>query len=294
MKMLDDINLFRFIVDSGSVLAASEKLNIPHKTLSRRIQILEDTINVRLFHRSPRKLILTDAGKKLYSTCSPLINKLTYHTEYIVNETKSSQGTLKICCPQILINFGFHEYLSKFLSLEPHINLLVEATTDVDSVNILEWDAVIMEGPLRSSSNIARKIGAFSYILVASSEYLQDKPQINTPLDLEGHDLLKSKSFLNWDLSSKNQEQYKVKNEPRLLMSELTGVKSSCLDGLGIALLPSWAVKLEVKNGHLEQILPHWSCETKELFLIYGHREHQPQKLVQFIDFIKSCALFKA
>ena len=71
---LDDLNLFRIIVENGTFTAASRKTQIPVATLTRHIQALEDSLNIRLLNRHARKLTLTDAGTKFYNETSPLIH----------------------------------------------------------------------------------------------------------------------------------------------------------------------------------------------------------------------------
>ena len=67
MKLLDDLNLFRLVVENGSYTAASRKSTVPVATMTRRIQALEDSLNIRLLNRHARKLSLTEAGEKFYT-----------------------------------------------------------------------------------------------------------------------------------------------------------------------------------------------------------------------------------
>ena len=76
MKLLDDLNLFRLVVENGSYTAASRKSTVPVATMTRRIQALEDSLNIRLLNRHARKLSLTEAGEKFYNECGPLLQKI--------------------------------------------------------------------------------------------------------------------------------------------------------------------------------------------------------------------------
>ena len=65
MKLLDDLNLFRLVVENGSYTAASRKSTVPVATMTRRIQALEDSLNIRLLNRHARKLSLTEPTDKI-------------------------------------------------------------------------------------------------------------------------------------------------------------------------------------------------------------------------------------
>ena len=80
---LDDLNLFRMVVENGSYTAASRKTQVPVATLTRRIQALEEGLNIRLLNRHARKLSLTEAGQKFYQDCAPLLQQLLDTTEHI-------------------------------------------------------------------------------------------------------------------------------------------------------------------------------------------------------------------
>lgn len=71
---LDDLNLFRLVVENGSYTATSRKTMIPVATITRRIQALEDSLNLRLLNRHARKLSLTEAGERFFGECSPYLS----------------------------------------------------------------------------------------------------------------------------------------------------------------------------------------------------------------------------
>lgn len=89
---LDDLNLFRLVVENGSYTSTSKKTMIPVATITRRIQALEDSLNLRLLNRHARKLTLTEAGERFYKDCSPLLERLASMTEEITDECRGASG----------------------------------------------------------------------------------------------------------------------------------------------------------------------------------------------------------
>ena len=74
--MFDEIEVFIKVAELGSFSAAASSLNLPQSTVSRRIQRLEDRLEVLLFNRTTRQVKLTTAGKEYYSQCVQIIKGL--------------------------------------------------------------------------------------------------------------------------------------------------------------------------------------------------------------------------
>src|SRR5450432_4676733 len=60
---LNQVSAFVRVVESGSFTAAARALGLPKSSVSRRVSTLETSLRVRLLQRSPRKLVLTEAGR---------------------------------------------------------------------------------------------------------------------------------------------------------------------------------------------------------------------------------------
>lgn len=181
LKYLDDLNIFGCIVRYGNFAEASKRLGIPAPTLTRRIQSLEDVLDVRLFNRNARKLVLTDAEHKFYQKCSPLIDEILLQTE---NENHG--GQLKLACPQNFINFGFQKFFSNFLKHNPDIDLYIETSTAPDELNAEDWDAFITPVEMNLNNVSFKKLGQITDILVASPQFISDSYDITKPEDLDG------------------------------------------------------------------------------------------------------------
>ena len=283
MKYLDDLNIFGCIVRYGNFAEASKRLGIPAPTLTRRIQSLEDVLDVRLFNRNARKLVLTDAGHKFYQKCSPLIDEILLQTENISNENENHGGQLKVACPQNFINFGFQKFFSNFLKHNPDIDLYIETSTAPDELNAEDWDAFITPVEMNLNNVSFKKLGQITDILVASPQFLSDSFDIIKPEDLDGCDLLKGKPLVDWKIYN-GPQFYENTSTPKLLINELMAVKQACLAGLGITLIPNVFVEKEIHKGTLVHLLPEWASKPRDVYIVYKDRIQQSKKLNIFID----------
>ena len=93
------IPIFVAVVESGSFSAAAERLSMTKSAVSKRVSSLEDNLGTRLFHRSTRKLTLTEAGEQF----SDYARNSLFIAQQGINATTLHQGkpkgTLKINAP---------------------------------------------------------------------------------------------------------------------------------------------------------------------------------------------------
>ena len=282
---LDDLNLFRMVVENGSYTGASRKTQVPVATLTRRIQALEECLNIRLLNRHARKLSLTEAGQKFYDDCAPLLQKLVDTTVHISEECKGAAGKLKIAAPSNLTKVMLQPMLSAFMLQHPAIDIALHMSSEPEQLEPTDWDVMFRVGPQRDSTLIARRINAVEDILVASPDYLKNHPEPKHAQDLHNHTLLKGNPLLRWRLTDSNGETVTINERGRFEANQLNVVRKACTAGLGITLMPDVMIEKYITSGELVRILENWSANPREVYLLYNHRDYQPEKLRLFIEF---------
>ncbi|MGF1760872.1 LysR family transcriptional regulator [Photobacterium sagamiensis] len=281
----DDLDLFRIVVDNGSYTATSRTTQVPVATLARRIRVLEECLSIRLLNRHARKLSLTEAGQKLYEECSPLLQQLVHTTEYISEECGGAAGKLRIAAPSNITKVMLQPMLNAFMTKHPVINIELFISNQFEQLNPTDWDVIFWIGPQRNSTLIARRITVVEDILVASPKYLAQNPALKHAHDLYSHMLLKGNPLLRWRLADNNGEIVTISGCGRFEASQLNVVRKACIDGLGIALMPDVILTKYIEQGQLVRILDNWSASSREVYLLYNHREYKPGKLRLFLEF---------
>ncbi|MDV7103160.1 LysR family transcriptional regulator [Vibrio sp. TH_r3] len=283
----DDLNLFRLVVENGSYTATYRKTLIPVATITRRIQALEDALNLRLLNRHARKLSLTEAGERFYNECSPLLKQLTATTEDITDDCRGAAGKLRISAPSNLTKRVILPMLSDFMAKFPEINIDLAMSNTSEQIDPTEWDVIFRVGPQRDSSLIARKIDSVKDILVASPNYLQkNQAPLNHPNDLAKHSLLKGQPLVKWQLSNKNGETAINTDKARFQANALNVVRRAADRGLGITLMPDIMLQEYFERGTLVRVLSEWSANPRDIYMLYNHKDHQPEKVRLLIDFV--------
>lgn len=109
--MIEHIVSFVAVVDAGGFSQAGGRLSLPKSTISHQVQQLEDRLGVRLLHRTPRVMHLTQEGGTSYQRCVRILAELEEAEEEIRQEPKEPTGTLRLSMP---IEFGM-QVLSSLL-----------------------------------------------------------------------------------------------------------------------------------------------------------------------------------
>ena len=283
---LDDLNLFRLVVENGSYTATSRKTMIPVATITRRIQALEDSLNLRLLNRHARKLSLTEAGERFFNECSPLLQRLSSTAEELTDVCKGASGKIRITAPSNLTKRMMMPMFSEFMTQYPDINIELMMNNQADQLDPTEWDVIFRVGPQRDSSLIARKISEVKDILIASPDYLAKNPAPSHAEELANHSLLKGYPLIKWQLSNSNEETVVNSEKGRFNANALNVVRQACSEGLGIALMPDVMIREYIEDGSLVQVLEDWSANPRDIYMLYNHKDHLPEKVRLFIDFV--------
>lgn len=99
--MLDDVRLadlrtFRLVVRHGGFSAAARATNSPQTTLSKRVATLEGALGVRLFHRSSRKVTLTEGGRRVYEWSQRILDDATEIADELASAKEEPRGPLRV------------------------------------------------------------------------------------------------------------------------------------------------------------------------------------------------------
>ncbi|MFU2317073.1 LysR family transcriptional regulator [Rahnella sp. PCH160] len=286
MLDLNDVALFVKVAESGSFAGAARRVGLPPNTLSRRVQHLEDTLNVRLLHRSTRKLTLTDAGKRLYEHSADKINGLHEVSRLLVGANQEPMGNIRVAAPADFFEIYLMEWIADFLSLYPGLYIdfvLSDTLSDMIAEGI---DVAFRGGVLKDSSLVARKISTGRRILAASQAFLD---QHGIPADI--HELgnfqcIRASNQSDqtvWHLTGEEGE-FEIEVGGRFCANTAQAQLKAALYGLGICLLPESLLQESLKNGRLVPVLPMYGQPNNDMSIVYPSRRHIPLAVSVFVE----------
>jgi len=284
------IRIFVAIADQGSFVAGAKKLGLTRSAAGKALGRLEEYLGTRLLHRTTRKISLTTDGQKFYESCIQILNDLEEAEARVRQDKSLPKGTLRLTLTQAFGRIVILPLLKEFLETWPQLGIEINFTDRV--VDIVEegFDLGIRIGRFESDSQlISRVITKASPCLYAAPSYLAKNGIPQNLEDLRTHQLLiygLQKNFYNWEINSPNGVLNIIKGTSRLKFDSGEAIKDAAVEGLGIAHLPDFLAKNDIKSGRLVQILPTCRSEMIPVYAIYPNRKHLPARVRLFIDLL--------
>ena len=287
MDRLTGIRVFRQVVESGSFVAAADRLEMSTSMVSKHVMRLEKRLGVRLLNRNTRALSLTEPGRVYFERCKPILDDLEATELELGSLGTVPRGTLRITCPSWFAGQQMADVLVQFRHRFPEI--LVDASFEDRLVDLVEegYDLAMRVAPAARSlpaGLIARPLRPMPFFIMASRAYLKARGEPHSPEDLTRHDFvavggLESLTLLGPD------GRIEVPIRPVVRYRAMAGVANAVAAGIGIAPLSGYFLDDPLFQDTLVPILTRYSLQEATLYLVYGSRKYLPLKTRAFIDF---------
>ena len=267
----DKLRIFHAVADAGSFTRAGEGLNLSQSAVGRQISTLEESLQVKLFHRHARGLKLTEQGDRLFRTAHEVYGKLAMAEARIAESRDRPQGPLKITTTVAFGSIWLTSRIKDFVGLYPDIEVsLVLADSELD-LSMREADAAIRMTPPRQPDLVQRHLMTMYYHVYAAPGYLKEKGMPKTAEDLDNHQLVvygedatPPIDNLNWLLEVGVKDGGPRK--PILRVNSIYGIFRAVQSGLGIAALPDYMSR---EAGNLVEVLPEIEGPCIDVYFVY-------------------------
>jgi DNA-binding transcriptional LysR family regulator len=287
MDLLRALGTFVRIVETGSFSAVARENNTNHSAVTRLIGQLEEHFKVRLFHRTTRRLSLTEDGQDLLGQARHLLEVATDLEDSLNRNHGRPAGRVRIGMPvgaAILLTSGLAGLLKSYPGLA--VELVVRDTFD----DLIEerLDVALRFGPSNDASLVTRAVATTGFATVASPAYLEQHGAPSVPADLSRHACLVhdlGPNSAQWRFLGPDGEQtIEVPSAFRANNSEI--LHRAVLAGHGIARLSDAMVVDDIRSARLYRLLPDYPSERRQAFLVYPSRRHLPPRTRVVIDFL--------
>lgn len=291
MAHLQHLTSFVHTAEHGSFSAAARVLGMTPAGVSKNVARLEADLGVRLFHRSTRRLSLTEGGERFLGQVSGPLASLQMAVAAGSSADASPAGTLKVSMGQAFGRNFLLPLLGEFLSRYPRV--VPDWHFDNRQVDIVGegFDAAIGGGFAMPAGVIARELGPVHIVAVASPGYMQGRAMPRVPADLAAFDCIMRRSTPTgrvrpWTLASRRGVEQTVQCQPRIILSDPETVAQAARQGLGVALLPMPFAFAAIRSGELVRLLPDWHSNAGPLSLYYPSKRMVAAKTRVFVEFI--------
>lgn len=288
---VNDMRAFQQVANVLNFSAAARTLSVRKSAISRSIQRLEETLNVRLFERTTREVALTEAGRLLLDRFDEIVARFDEAVELAASLSSRPSGRLKVSAG---IGFGMEvltELLPAFSLAYPDIAIMLDLTSRSVDLVAEHVDVAFRMGPMPDSSLIAVRLGSIGSQLCAAPSYLERRGWPKTLEDLRTHDLLAIPRGDNlprrWCLRDKDGIAHEFDAPVRLSANDPKALHRMVLHGAGITASANYISLPEIERGNLVQLLPGWTLPSVDVSLVVPTSRERSRAVRAFVDFMK-------
>lgn len=284
------LRTFVRIVESGSLSAAAVQLGTTQPTISRRLQLLEQMLSVKLIQRTTHAMKLTDDGERCYQHARRLIENWQIMEDEVGGVQDEPVGVLRVRAPHAFGQDQLIGPLGDYLQRYPQVN--IEWTLNDHSPDFIPEgvDCAIHVGAVTDPSVVAVLLAEVPRIVVAAPALLSRHAPVASVFDLSRLPWIALNSFYRNEVtltSVESGESCHFNISPRLATDSLYAVRKAAINALGVGIVSAWVVKDDLADGRLEHLLPDWQTAPLPIYLLYPYASYYPARLRKFIELMK-------
>lgn len=283
----DKLRIFHAVAKAGSFTHAGEALNLSQSAVSRQISTLEESINVILFHRHARGLILTEEGEILYNTADEIFAKMAMIEGQLADSKQLTEGPLRITAAPFIGSTWLAPRLKNLKDAHPDVQLTLLLDDRLLNLSMREADAAIRLYESEQPDLIQRHLTDIQFHLCASDAYLKKNGTPKTAKELKDHILIGYPEGVpppfanpNWLFRAAGVDM--ETNSNLLMMNSLYGIYEAVKVGTGIAALPDYLISA----AKLKPILPSVTRPPVGMYFVYPEERKNSQRIAAFRDFL--------
>jgi len=291
MPKLTHYRIFVEVAETGSITQAALKLNYSAAAVSKQLAKLEESIQVQLFHRSHKKLEITEIGKRFYPRCKSVLAAISQAEDELLTEVDAISGTISITLSKALARSTIFDVLSGFTDKYPQVQFDIRFSDNLEDLHDESLDFAFRLGRLQDSSHmVAIPLMETQLVACATPSYLELHGVPNNFADLGSAKLILM-SPLNSSEALRNffnKEKIRPESTTAHICNDIEGVYQSVRASLGIGMLLDISIEKEIRDGTFTAILPERNLPKKRLYLLYKKSQWKTQKQLAFKKHIKS------
>lgn len=291
----ESLRLFAEVARRGSFATVARDHNLDPSTVSRLMAALETELGARLFQRSTRRVVLTEAGELFLAKVEPLVAELDGALDEARKASAEPAGTLRLTASVTFGQLCIVPLIPEFRRRHPGVKLDCVFTDDNLDLVANRIDLAIRLAPIVEGDLVATRLVDTPYRVVASPSYLASAPPLRSPADLAGHSCLLPPYQVfrpNWLFKDRQGRVTEVAVRGDVTLSTFTALRDLTVLGLGPCLLPYWLVSGLLRDGALVDLFSDYAVTATTFdtaaWIVYPSRAYLPNKVRVMVDFLKS------
>lgn len=292
MDHLQSMRVFQCVVDEGGFAAAARKMDLTPAVVTRLIQDLEQSLGVRLLHRTTRKMSLTQAGEGYLSRLRLILSEIEEAEARVRAHSSEISGHLRVATTSLVAVNLLAPCVADFQRQHPEVQ--VEIHTSDDPVQELhQFDlSIVRQDDHLDADAVVRPVLDMNYVLCGSVHYLQVHGVPAVPEDLSRHRMVRLRTpgtrlhAIALANPAEGDRSIEVAPAWSVISNDDETAYQAALAGAGLTLLPELALTARPHGGQLRRVLAPWvSVDRLRLVAALPSRRFLPLRTRAFLEF---------
>ncbi|AMB45302.1 MULTISPECIES: LysR family transcriptional regulator [Methylobacteriaceae] len=282
--------VFAVVADALSFARAADELGLSKATVSKAVARLEGRLGARLFHRTSRRLALTEAGRLAREDAAGLLAAGEAAEARALDANGVPRGRVRLAAPMSFGVAHLAPVLPEFLASHREVSVdlhLSDALVDLVGGG---FDLGLRIAALPDSSLRVRRLCGVRRSLVATPAYLERYGPPQHPEDLKARACL-GYAYLptpdRWPFTNSAGETVTIVPEGPLRANNADALAPALRAGLGLAVQPDFTIWEDLKSGRLERVMPDWQPPPIALNLVMPPGLPRPARVSALIAFLE-------
>jgi DNA-binding transcriptional LysR family regulator len=288
MDRIDAMQAFVAVADLHGFAPAARKLGLSASGVTRLIAALEDRLGARLLQRTTRSVTLTDIGTRYLERARRILADVEEAEGSAEGERTRPSGRLVVSAPVGFGRLHVSPVMSAYLKRYPEVFGELRLADRI--VNLVEdgVDLAVRIGHLPDSSLVARHVGEMRRIVVASSDYLGQRGEPDTPEAIASHETIQFGAVTaspDWRFVEDGRE-IRVACTPRFTTNSADAAIQYAEQGGGLTRVLAYQAAQAITAGRLKIVLAKFEQPPLPIHLVYPTSRLLSAKVRTFIDLV--------
>ncbi|MCA7972267.1 LysR family transcriptional regulator [Burkholderia sp. AU39826] len=285
---LDELQAFTAVVDTGSITAAAQQLDLTVSATSRTLARLEEKLKTTLLRRTTRRLELTEEGRAFLQNARAIIESVENAEEQMLARREMPSGRLRVDAATPFMLHVIVPLVRGYRERFPKVELELNSNEGITDLLERRTDVAVRIGRLKDSTLHSRRIGNSRLRILASPAYIEAHGQPRKVEDLDRHTLLgftQPESLNVWPILGADGEAYRI--EPDVYSSSGETLRQLALEGTGVVCLSDFVTAQDRDAGRLVQVLARQTLDVQQpIHAVYYRNTAISSRIASFVDYL--------
>jgi len=282
--------VFARVAETGSFSRVAEELQLSKATVSKAISRLEARLGTALFHRTSRRLALSESGRTALERARRLLAEGEALEAEAADQSTQPRGLVRMAAPMSFGIMHLAPAMPEFFARFPEVAVELSLTDELVDLVGGGFDLALRIAALADSSLLARRLCEVRMLLVGAPAYFERHGRPRHPqelIELTGLLYTHTRNWNVWRFRHATQGEYSVTVPAGpLRANNAEALLPTLRAGVGVALLPEFLAWTDIAAGRLEPVLCDWQVPPVGVHLVTppgGMRPRRVQVMMYYL-----------